>query len=172
MKQIKNAVCLFAVVFFLSYGAAAQNIVFKTLDGAKIDVEAQKNKVVVMAIGASWLPLSNEQAEIVNKLAVKYTDRNDVVFYFIATDSVSARSKNYASDEDIRKFRTRNRLSVTILRDSDGAKSIRKYNIDQLPAFIILDKQGRVSGEPIQGIDPFGEIDSAEMISKRVDKLI
>ena len=60
---------------------------FTSLDGDRIDVEAQKGKVVVMAIGASWLPLSEDQAGTVNKLARKYAGRDDVVFYFIATDS-------------------------------------------------------------------------------------
>lgn len=172
MKIIRRTFGTFAFGALFAAAALAQNIVFTSLDGAKIDVEAQKDKVVVMAIGASWLPLSDDQARIVNKLAARYSGRDDIVFYFIATDSLSAKSKNYGSNEDIRTFGTRNRLNVTILRDSEGTKSIKKYNLDQLPAFIVLDKTGRISGEPITGIDPFSEIDSAELISERIDKII
>lgn len=156
----------------MSLSVSAQKIVFTSLDGDKIDVEAQKDKVVVMAIGASWLPLSNEQAEIVNKLAKKYDGRDDVIFYFIATDSSSDKSKNYASDDDIKKFAKRNKLNITILRDEDGKQSTQKYKLDQLPAFIILDKTGKSSGDPISGSDPFAETDTADLIAERVDKLL
>ena len=125
----------------MALSASAQKIVFTSLDGDLIDVEAQADKVVVMAIGASWLPLSNDQADTVNKLALRYAGRDDIVFYFITTDSESAKSKNFASNDDIRKFVERNKLNVTILRDNEGKKSIKKYQLDQLPAFIILDKQ-------------------------------
>lgn len=151
---------------------SAQKIVFTSLDGNQIDVEAQKNKVVVMAIGASWLPLSNAQAATVNKLSKKYGGRDDVVFYFIATDSASAKSKNYASNADIQKFVKSNKLNITILRDNDGIKSTKRYKIDQLPAFIILDKQGQPDGDPISGIDPLAEVNTSEIISKRIDKLL
>lgn len=156
----------------MALGVSAQNIVFTSLGGDKIDVEAQKDKVVVMAIGASWLPLSNDQAETVNKLAKKYAGNDEVIFYFIATDSTSSKSKNYASNDDIQKFAKRNKLNITILRDADGEKSVKKYKLDQLPAFIILDKTGKPDGDPITGIDPFAEVDTADIISKRVDKLL
>lgn len=161
-----------SVLFAMALTASAQKIVFTSLDGNAIDVEAQKNKVVIMAIGASWLPLSKDQAASLNKLAQKYSGRDDVVFYFIATDSSTEKSKNFASNEDIQKFASRNKLNVTILRDADGAKSLKRYKLDQLPAFIILDKQGNPDGNPITGIDPLSEVDTAEIISKRVDKLL
>lgn len=172
MKRIKlTALCL-TLLFAMVTAASAQKIVFTSLDGDLIDVEAQADKVVVMAIGASWLPLSNDQAKTINKLAKKYEGRDDVVFYFIATDSGSRKSKNFASNDDIKKFVNRNRLDVTILRDEDGKNSIARYKLDQLPAFIVLDKDGNPSGEPIAGVDPFAEVDTADLIAERVDKLL
>ncbi len=155
----------------MSLTASAQEMVFTALDGDPINVEAQADKVVVMAIGASWLPLSNDQADTVNKLATRYAGRDDIVFYFIATDSLSQKSKNYASNDDIKRFVNRNKLKVTILRDNEGKTTIERYKLDQLPAFIILDKRGMVDGDPISGIDPFKEVDTADIIAKRVDKL-
>ncbi len=171
MKTIKNLILTSCVVLVLSLAVAAQNIVFTSLTGDKIDVESQKDKVVVMAIGASWLPLSDDQAATINKLAKRYEGR-EVVFYFIATDSASAKSKNYASDDDITKFVKRNKLNVTILRDNEGKSSIQKYKLDQLPAFIILDRNGKIDGDPITGIDPLQEIDTADILSKRIDRLL
>ena len=171
MKSLKILISTISLVFAAAFAVSGQNIVFTSLEGDKIDVEAQKDKVVVMAIGASWLPLSNDQAETLNKLAKRY-EGEEVIFYFIATDSSSSKSKNYASDDDIRKFVKRNKLNVTILRDNDGKASIRKYELDQLPAFIILDKTGKPDGDPIAGIDPLDEIDTAEILSNRIDKLL
>ncbi len=160
---------IFGIVVALSVGVSAQSIVFTSLEGDKIDLNAQKGKVVVLAIGAQWLPLSNQQAVFVNKLAKKYANR-DVVFYFISADSTSEKSKNYASDEEIRKFAAENQLSVTILRDSDGATSLKKFNIDQLPSFVILDKTGKLATEPFSGMDP--KTDLSIPISKEIDKLL
>ena len=171
MKNLKFLSFALSIMLFTAAFTSAQNIVFTSLEGNKIDVEAQKGKVVVMAIGASWLPLSNDQAETINKLAKRY-DGKDVIFYFIATDSSSSKSKNYASNDDIRKFVKRNKLNVTILRDNDGKASIQKYKLDQLPAFILLDKKGKPDGDPISGIDPLDEIDTSEILSKRIDKLL
>ncbi len=171
MRKIAFPTLILSLVLAAAASVSAQHIVFDTLDGDKIDVEAQKNKVVIMGIGASWLPLSNDQADTINKLAKRYQGR-DVIFYFIATDSSSTKSKNFASNDDIRKFVNRNKLNVTILRDDDGKTSIQKYKLDQLPAFIILDKNGRPDGDPISGIDPLQEIDTSEILSKRIDRLL
>ena len=40
----------------------AQTAIAK-IDGGTVDLQAQDGKVVVLAVGASWLPLSNKQAE-------------------------------------------------------------------------------------------------------------
>lgn len=169
MKNIKNILAVFGLLVAFSFAARAQSVTFTSIDGAKIDLASQKGKVVVLAIGASWLPLSKDQAVAINKLAKKYAGR-DVVFYFIATDSTSPKSKNYASDDAIRKFGQTNKLTITILRDSDGAVSIKQYKVDQMPAFVILDKDGKPSGAPFGGIDP--DTDISIPLSKRIDPLL
>jgi len=61
-------------------------------------------------------------------------------------------------------------LAVPVLRDSDGVATLKKFNVDQLPSFIILDKQGNVSGSAFGGIDP--KFDITIPISKAVDRLL
>lgn len=168
MKNIKSILAILSFVFVFSFATSAQNITFTSIEGQKIDLETQKGKVVVLAIGAQWLPLSNQQAVYINKLAKKYNGR-DVVFYFISTDSTSEKSKNYASDDDIRKFATTNKLTVTILRDSEGANSLKRYKVDQLPSFVILDKEGKVAGS-FSGLDPKSDI--SVPISQAIDKIL
>lgn len=169
MKHIKSIFAGLALVVAFSFAASAQNITFTSLDGAKVDLTSQKGKVVVLAIGASWLPLSKDQAVAINKLAKNYAGK-DVAFYFIATDSTQAKSKNYASDEAIRKFGQTNKLTITILRDSDGATSVKQYKIDQMPAFVILNKEGKLAGTPFGGIDP--ETDISAILSKKIDAIL
>jgi thiol-disulfide isomerase/thioredoxin len=169
MKHIKSIFAGLALVFAFSFAVSAQQITFTSLDGAKVDLASQKGKVVVLAIGASWLPLSKDQAVAINKLAKNYAGK-DVAFYFIATDSTSAKSKNYASDDEIRKFSQTNKLTISILRDSDGVTSIKQYKIDQMPAFVILDKEGKLAGTPFGGIDP--KTDISGILSKRIDAIL
>ena len=169
MKNIKSLITVFSLIFAFSLAISAQNITFTSIEGQKVDLEAQKGKVVVLAIGAQWLPLSAQQAVSVNKLAKKYAGR-DVVFFFISTDSASAKSKNYASDEDLRKFAETNKLTVSILRDSEGATTLKRYKIDQLPSFVVLDKTGKLAAEPFGGIDPKSDI--SVPISQVIDKIL
>ncbi len=169
MKNIKLFFFSLILAAAFALSASAQTMTFTSLGGEKIDIASQKGKVVVLAIGASWLPLSKNQAAAINKLARKYNGR-EVAFYFIATDSTSAKSKNYASNEDIQKFAETNKLTISILRDSDGVATIKQYKVDQLPAFIILDKTGNASGDPFTGIDPNSDI--SVPLGTRIDKLL
>ena len=169
MKNIKSFIAVFSLVFAFALSASAQNVVFTSIEGEKIDIQSQKGNVVVMAIGATWLPLSKNQSDAINKLAKKYAGR-DVVFYFIATDSASARSRNFASDEQLRTFVSNNKLSVNVLRDSEGTVSRTAFNIDQLPAFIVLDKEGKLATKPFSGIDPKNDISIP--ISQAIDSLL
>ncbi len=157
MKNLKILLAVSGLFIAFSFSAFGQSKTLVSLEGENINIEGQKGKVTVLAIGASWNPLSKNQIETVNKLAKKYANKN-VVFYFIATDSASAKSKNYASDEDLRKFVTKNKLTVATLRDSEGMLTIKTFKIDQLPSFVILGKDGLIATEPIGGIDPMSDI--------------
>lgn len=169
MKNIKLLLAIFGLLTAFSFNAAAQNITFTSLEGEKIDLQSQKGKVVVMAIGASWLPLSRGQADAINKLSRKYAGR-DVAFFFIATDSETAKSKNFASNADIRKFAESSKLTVSVLRDSEGLQTVKQYKVDQLPTFIILDKTGKLAAEPFGGIDPKADI--SVMLSQKIDEIL
>lgn len=156
------------LVGFLSITAFSQ-INVTSLDGSSVALDAQKGKVVILAIGASWVPLSTEQIAAANALKKKYAGKN-VVIYFVATDSTNAKSKNFASNSDLEKFITKEKLGVPLLRDPDGAATLKKLGVDQIPSFIILDKTGSKAGETFGGIDPTYDI--TVPISKAVDRLL
>lgn len=140
----------------------------RSVDGQTITSDSLRGEVVVLAFGASWLPLSKTQLLGVRKLADQYSSRG-VVVYWVSTESEDAKSKNYATDEQLRSFSQRYGLKVTVLRDPDGLVS-KKMGVDQLPSIIILDKQGNVAGDPIGGLDPGGNL--AGQLADRLDKIL
>ena len=150
MKTLKGLIAMLMFVLAAAFAASAQ-VNLTSLDGTRIDVEGQRGKVVVLAIGASWLPLSGKQAEFTNALAKKYAGKN-VVVYFVATDSANVKSKNYASPEALRKFAFVNKLNVPVLHDPDGTATLKKFKVDQVPSFVILDKNGSIAAEQFGGI--------------------
>src|SRR3982750_3103469 len=127
----------------------------RSIDGQTVSSNSLHGEVAVLAFGASWLPLSRTQLQGIRKLADKYSEQG-VVVYWVSTDSESPKSRNYATDEQLRAFSKKYGLNVTVLRDPDGKVS-RQFNVDQLPAIVILDKQGK-AGTPIGGLDPEGDL--------------
>ncbi len=140
----------------------------RSLDGQTITGQSLRGKVVVLAFGAAWLPLSRAQVEGVQKLADEYGKRGVEVFW-VSTDSDSQKSKNYASDEQLRSFARKHGLKVAVLRDPEGQVS-KQMGVDQLPAVVILDRQGDVSGAPVGGLDPNGNL--TEQLAPRLNKLL
>jgi len=139
-----------------------------SIDGQTVTSDSLRGEVVVLAFGASWLPLSRTQLQGVRKLADEYSDRG-VVVYWVSTESADAKSKNFASDEQLRAFSQKYGLKVTVLRDPDGVIS-KKLGVDQLPSIVILDKEGNVAAGPIGGLDPNGNL--AGQLASRLDKLL
>jgi len=140
----------------------------RSADGQTVTSESLRGEVVVLAFGASWLPLSKTQLQGVRKLADEYSNRG-VVVYWVSTESEDPKSKNFANDEQLRAFAQKYGLKVTVLRDPDGVIS-KRLGVSQLPSTIILDKQGNVVGEPIQGLDPNGNL--AGQLASRLDKIL
>ena len=139
----------------------------RTIDSQTITSDSLRGEVVVLAFGASWLPLSKMQLQGVRKLADEYSDRG-VVVYWVSTESEDAKSKNFASDDQLRAFAQKYGLKVTVLRDPDGVTS-KKFGVDQLPSFVLIDKRGSAS-EPIGGLDPNGNL--ASQLAERLDKVL
>ena len=140
----------------------------RSIDGQTVTSDSLRGEVVVMAFGASWLPLSKAQLQGVRKFADEYSNRG-VVVYWVSTESEDAKSKNFASDDQLRAFAQKYGLKVTVLRDPDGGMS-KKMGVDQLPSIVILDKQGNIVGAPIGGLDPAGNLSG--QLASRLDKIL
>lgn len=155
----KPLLALLVVILLGSSLALAQKgpveFSLRSIDGQTITSNSLRGEVVVLAFGASWLPLSKTQLQGVRKLADEYSNRG-VVVYWVSTESEDSKSKNFASDDQLRAFAQKYGLKVTVLRDPDGAFS-KKLGVDQLPSIVIVDKEGRAS-EPLGGLDPSGNL--------------
>jgi peroxiredoxin len=142
----------------------------RAVDGGSITSDMLRGDVVVLAFGASWLPLSRTQVEGVQRLADEYRDR-DLRVYWVSTDSESQKSKNFATDDQLRSFGRKNGLKIGVLRDPDGALFKRMgVERNQLPALVIFDKDGQISGAPIGGLAPEGNL--VQQLSARLNKLL
>ena len=173
MLNRKPLIVLVMTVMLAAALAAAQSrgpvdFSLRSIDGQTITSDSLRGEVVVLAFGASWLPLSKAQLTGVRKLADEYSDRG-VVVYWVSTESEDQKSKNFATDEQLRGFAQKYGLKVTVLRDPDGETS-RRFGIDQLPSIIIIDKQGNTLGAPIGGLDPNGNL--AGQLAKSLDKVL
>ncbi len=167
-----SLVLVFAPAFAVTpaQDAAALEFSLRSVDGGSITSEQLRGDVVVLAFGASWLPLSRTQVEGVQRLADEYRDR-DLRVYWVSTDSESQKSKNFATDDQLRSFARKNGLKVAVLRDPDGAL-FKRMGVDrnQLPALVIFDKDGQISGSPIGGLAPEGNL--VQQLSARLNKLL
>jgi len=158
-----------AAVMILSASASiraqAPEFSFRSVDGQAVTSESVRGEVVVLAFGASWLPLTRNQMEGLKKLADQYAGRG-VAVYWVSTESDSAKSKNFASDDELRELGRK--YKTTVLRDPDGAIS-RRLGVDQLPSTIIINKQGQVAAT-VGGLDPNADV--AKQIAERLDKIL
>lgn len=177
-KTMKNLTKIFALFILVAVTAivvsaqkqpVAQNVSLTDLQGSAVNLTEYKGKVVVLAFGATWLPLSKQQIAVTNKLSKRYADK-DVVIFWVSTDSTSLKSKSYSSAEQISTFAVKNKLTAEILRDSEGTVALKKYNVDQIPSFVILDKLGKQSAEPFSGLDI--ESDITPDLINHIDKLL
>ena len=172
-KNRKRVVAGLIALLLTTSIALAQNparvgFSLRSIDGQTVTSDSLQGEIVVLAFGASWLPLSKTQLQGVRKLADEYSNRG-VVVYWVSTESDDPKSKNFASDDQLRAFSNKYGLKVTVLRDPDGAVS-KKFGVDQLPSIVILDKQGNMSDGPIGGLDPNGNL--AAQLASRLDKLL
>jgi peroxiredoxin len=161
--------CVFAIALTASMPVHAQNpapdFSLRAIDGEAVTSAGLRGEVVVLAFGASWLPLTRTQMEAVKKLADQYAGRG-VAVYWVSTESESPKSKNYAADEQLRELGRKYKAAV--LRDPEGAVS-KRLGVDQLPSVVIIDKQGNVA-DRIGGMDPTADL--AKELAERLNKVL
>jgi peroxiredoxin len=164
---LTTVVSMILTVALSAFGLQPAEFTLRSIDGQSVSSSNLHGKTIVLIANASWLPVSRTQVQGVQKLADKYKDRNVEVFW-VSTDSDSPKSKNYASNDQLREFGRKHNLKITILRDPDGV-TLKRLGVDQVPAFLILDKSGNLSGSPTCGVNP--DTDISERIAAVLDTM-
>ena len=165
-KIIASAAALLVLLIAAPLAQAqAPDFSLRAIDGPAVTSESLRGEVVVLAFGASWLPLTRNQMEGLKKLADQYAARG-VAVYWVSTESDSPKSKNFVSDEELRELGRKYKISV--LRDPDGPIS-RRLAVDQLPATVIINKQGQIAAT-LGGLDPSADL--AKQVAERLDKML
>ena len=168
LKALAVSLLLVLAVAPVALSQGSIEFSMRSIDGPVVTSESLRGEVVVLAFGASWLPLSRAQLQGVRKLADEYSNRG-VVVYWVSTESENENSKNYASDQQLKSFAEKYGLKVTVLRDPDAVIS-KRIGVNQLPAIVIMDKQGNRVGEPIAGLDPNGNL--AGQLASKLDQIL
>src|ERR1051325_3516995 len=166
-RLIIVATCLLSLAALtFSQPAAMQSpeFSFRAIDGPAVTSESLRGEVVVLAFGASWLPLTRNQMEGLKRLADQQAGRG-VAVYWISTESDSSKSKNFADDNQLRELGRK--YKITVLRDPDGIIS-KRLGVDQLPSTVILNKQGQVAAT-VGGMDPNADV--AKQLSDQLAKI-
>ena len=137
---------VFAVLFFLSIATAkdlieAPDFTLKDLDNKEVTLSDYKGKVVFIDFWATWCPPCRMSIPAVEELYEKFKDEDVVVFGI-----------NMESDPDkVRSFAEENDMQYKILmRDQ---KVGRYYGVRGIPAFYIINQEGKVSDKYV-GFDP------------------
>ena len=162
-KVMTIAVSVLALALAASLPVPAYNqspeFSLRAIDGESVTSASLRGEVVVLAFGASWLPLTKNQMEAVKKLADQYAGRG------VASEELCT-SQHAPSDDQLRELGRK--YKVTVLRDPDGVVS-KKLGVDQLPSVVIIDKQGNVA-DRIGGMDPTADL--AKQLAERLSKLL
>src|SRR2546423_12786558 len=81
-------------------GAQSAEFSFRSIDGPAVTSESLRGEVVVLAFGASWLPLTRNQMEGLKKLADQYASRS-VVLVLGGTGFDAREINKFASDGEL-----------------------------------------------------------------------
>lgn len=169
MKTLTTIFATIVLTLGLGVSAEAQVAGFTKLGGETFDFDSQQGKVVVVAIGVRWLPLSKNQAAALNKLSAKY-DPSKVAFFFVFTDTTSGPPQDLSTDIQLETFAKANSLTATLLRDPHGIASVKLFKPDQLPAFVVIGKDGKMVDDAITGLDPKTDISPA--VALRIERAL
>lgn len=103
------------------------------VDGARFDVAAQKDKIVVLDFWATWCGPCRISLPVVAQVCKEYAEKG-VVF----------RAVNLKEDgETIRKFLETDPIDAQIVMDSDGTAAA-EYRVDAIPHTVIVGRDGVV----------------------------
>lgn len=139
-------------------GVKAPEFTLKDNTGKQVSLSDFKGKVVYMDIWASWCAPCLMQMNKAKELKEHFKNNKDVVFLYVSIDGSEEKWKN--------TIQKKNLQGVHLLsRDGKESDITGKYNIQAIPRFILIDKNGNV-------VDDNAKAPSNKGIIKDIDKLL
>jgi peroxiredoxin len=171
LKQntLRHAITLTLILIFaLNAFAQAPSVTLRMADGGSFSLADQRGKIVVLAFGATWAPLSSKELPALQKLADRYSARR-VDFYWVSINSLKAGARNAATDAELKSFATKYGLKIPVLRDPDQS-AFRALGVENVPTLIVIDRAGKVAHKHV-GFDP-DQPDGYGEVSQVLDRLL
>ncbi len=137
--------CLYSKVGIQSSRANTKipDFCLEGLNGKRVQLRSLKSNVILLNFWATWCGPCKEEMPSVEALYQHYKER-DFVLLTISVDE--------GSSETTRKFIQKNRYSFPVLLDP-GGKTLDLFQIDRIPAMVVIDKKGRILGRAIGSRD-------------------
>lgn len=122
-------------------GDSAPNFVLTDLDGKKHQLSDYKGQGVLLNFWGTWCPPCKEEMPALNNAYAKYKDQNVQVI------SINIAQSNFEVQNFVDEYKLDFPMTI------DRSKSVmRAYNVDQLPATFLINKEGKITEIITHGI--------------------
>ena len=144
--SLRKKIFLFTVIltmsittsFFYAANTRGDNLLELTLvdlDGKKVRLDKlAENKPLLLYFWATWCKPCRKTQPKVAALAKEYKDRVKVVGINVG---------GLDSPKDIKKYRSRHRITYTMLIDRDD-EAVKAYSVSAIPVIILVDETGKI----------------------------
>jgi len=117
-------------------GKSAYNFTLPDSTGRMISMKDFKGKVVFIDVWATWCGPCREQFPFLKVVEEEYKDNSDIVFMGISIDRLRDREKWL-------KMMKKENLHGVQLLDDTGKFFAKKYEINAIPRFLLISKEGK-----------------------------
>jgi len=158
------AVAVVIASLWVIAGGQQESLTFVTPSGDKLTLSGLRGKVVVLIFSGIQDPQCRDELKALNFLVSKYQDK-PVSLYWVSINppgELNSESLTPACGSP---------GSAGILGDP-AQTAFKRFSakIPQLPTTVVIDKEGRLNGQPIGGFNP--DTGFLEYLSNRIDPLL
>jgi thiol-disulfide isomerase/thioredoxin len=142
MKVAFQYIIILSTIFLFSNNieskkAAAPDFTLKDINGKEVSLHSFKGKVVYMDIWASWCAPCLGEMNKAKSVKQHFQGNENIVFLYVSIDQDEDRWKEMVRKKDIKGVHL-----ISKNGDEDGIK--QKYQVYQIPRFVLIDKNGNI----------------------------